>query len=227
MLRVRAPPSRPRSRHPLPTDDSCAGWLLPPRLDSGTQASGRPRITPDGVSGVGGQRGITRSRLTLFRPPLPEPCVQLSPHTALQMAGSRAGQLFGITPTSLPCGGRKVHPTTRQLPILAAEDYGGPPWRCRYAQGRHSTRIGLRDGQWREVSPRTLPASGEATARRCAATRCTMIRIVSWLTPYSAARSRRLAERARSAISGHKAGDKWRRFWRGRGSGATDKAGTG
>jgi len=28
----------------------------------------------------------------LFRPPLPEPCLRLSPHTALQLTGSRAGR---------------------------------------------------------------------------------------------------------------------------------------
>ncbi len=43
-------------------------------------------------SGVGGRRGINRGWLTLFRPPLPEPCVQLAPHTVLQWARSRAGQ---------------------------------------------------------------------------------------------------------------------------------------
>ncbi len=32
--------------------------------------------------------------LALFRPPLPEPCVRLSPHTALQLTGSRAGRPY-------------------------------------------------------------------------------------------------------------------------------------
>jgi hypothetical protein len=49
-------------------------------------------ITPGGVSGVGGRRGINRGWLPLFRPPLPEPCVQLSPHTALRLARSHASR---------------------------------------------------------------------------------------------------------------------------------------
>src|SRR5215467_680866 len=60
-----------------------------------------------GMSGrVGGQRVLSTSKLWLsrFQPPLPEPCVQLSLHTALQYRGLRLSTGFDlIEPNLCPC----------------------------------------------------------------------------------------------------------------------------
>jgi len=68
---------------------TCAGRLVHPRLDPGTRVTGLPE---NSAGWTKWSRRPARCFAALFRPPLPEPCWRLSPHTALQLAGIRAGQ---------------------------------------------------------------------------------------------------------------------------------------
>ncbi len=100
----------------------------------------------------------------LFRPPLPEPCVQLSPHTALQLARSRAGRRSASRLP--PCS-----PVAHLLPFALCVAFPRP------LVGRHSddyygtsVALGLAPGR-----PSRLPSAIDVRVRR----RCP-IRPLQW-----------------------------------------------
>ena len=91
----------------------------------------------------------------LFRPPLPEPCLRLSPHTALQRARSRAGRPSASRPPPCP-------PAARLVPFALCAAFPRAP------VGRDSddyygtcVALGLAPGR-----PSRLPSASDVRARR-------------------------------------------------------------
>lgn len=83
---------------------------------SATQSHECRESASDSVSGVGGRRGTNRSRLALFRPPLPKRSVQLASHCAFQrltthdVGDGTTVLALGITPTALFAHRRRLCP---------------------------------------------------------------------------------------------------------------------